>query len=131
MCNIGSIGLGIAQNNINNKFSIYQGLLDDMKNYNRADTVNMTETEINKFRHIAGPAYFANQVTSKGNTYFLGLAKEFKDLLQGRGLSDSMYDLENNKRGIEIGSSIKKVDKKVLFDYIFKTEIEPYRNQNF
>ena len=37
-----------------NPLGLYDNILDDIKRYNRADTVNMSEEEMNRFRHIAG-----------------------------------------------------------------------------
>ena len=37
-----------------NPKSLYGTTLDDLKRYNRADTVNISEEEINRFRYIAG-----------------------------------------------------------------------------
>lgn len=47
----------------NKLFGKYKDTLNDIKKYNRADTVNMTENEMNKFRHIAGPAWLSNLYT--------------------------------------------------------------------
>lgn len=108
----------------------YKNVDNDIKNYNRADTVNMSENEMNKFRHIAGPAYLTSQYFSPALVNFYGAIKEGKDLLQGRGLKDTKYDWKNNQKGINIGDAnrnIKDNNQKNLFDYIFETEIKPFR----
>ena len=104
----------------------YKKTLENIKNYNRADTVNMSEDEMNKFRHITGPAWLSNIYTPNVVTV-LGNLKESKDLLQGRGLADMLFDYGNNQIGIDIGNKYRGVNQKSLFDYIFKTQIEPYR----
>ena len=112
----------------------YNQVLDDIKRYNRADTVNMTEEEMNKFRHIAGPAYMTSEYYSAPFVRLLGAGKEVKDLLQGRKLPDTKFDMQNNELGLEYGNSYRKdlkskIPQKSLFDYIFETEIKPYRGQ--
>lgn len=116
-----------------NPKKIYDDLLVDIKGYNKADTTNMSELEMNKFRHIAGPAYLTSAVYHPLFVDLLGRGKEFKDQhFQKRGLEDTLYDLENNKKGIEIGLANRnlKGNQKNLFDYIFETEIKPYRKNN-
>ena len=126
MCYVNS-GLNIPI--FEKEMSAYDSILSDIKNYNRADTVNMSELEMNKFRHIAGPAYMVNKYYTKGKVNILGAIKEGKDLLQGRGWSDTKYDWSNNQKGIDIGLKTRglNISQKDLFDYIFQTEIKPYR----
>lgn len=114
-----------------NMYGTYNKTLDDLKKYNRADTVNMSEQEMNKFRHIAGPAYLTSRYYPGWLTNTLGYGKEVKDVLMGRGIEDTLYDLGNNQKGIIIGQANRNVkgDKKSLFDYIFETEIKPYREK--
>lgn len=107
----------------------YKDVDKDIKKYNRADTVNMSETEMNKFRHIAGPAYLTSVYYTPETTRKFGRLKEAKDFVQGRGLKDINFDLSNNEKGIELGEKSQGINQKTLFDYIFKTEIEPYREQ--
>lgn len=85
-----------------------------------------------KFRHIAGPAYLTSKYYSPGITNALGIGKEIKDLVfQGRGLEDTLFDYGNNQIGIGIGLGDRQINgsQKDLFDYIFRTQIEPYRNK--
>ena len=107
----------------------YHKSLADIERYNRADTVNMDETEMNKFRHIAGPADLTVKYYPADLTRAFGVGKEIKDFFQGRGLKDIKADLANNEKGFIIGEANKNLDgnQNALFDYIFKTEIEPYR----
>lgn len=106
----------------------YNDTLNDIKSYNRADTVNMTEQEMNKFRHIAGPAWLSNYYSPLVVTG-LGNLKESKDLLMGRSKEDTIFDYWNNQKGIKIGNEKRGIPQKALFDYIFETEIKPYRGQ--
>ncbi len=110
-----------------NSWGNYKSIDSDIKNYNRADTVNMSENEMNKFRHIAGPAYLTSTYYTPGVTDSLGKIKEVKDLIMGRGFADTKNDLRHNTIGIELGEKSQGINKKTLFDYIFKTQIEPYR----
>ena len=112
-----------------NPKGLYDNTLDDIKKYNRADTVNMSEQEMNQFRHIAGPAVLRSNYYPAGFTRFLGWSKEIKDLIQGRGFEDTKYDLRNNEIGISIGSKYPNTNNKVLYDYIFKNHIEPQRKK--
>lgn len=107
----------------------YHKTLADIEKFNRADTVNMNEAEMNKFRHIAGPAYMTSEYYPDYLTRFFGIGKEAKDLKQGRGLKDTIEDLKNNEKGLIIGDANKDVigSQKDLFNYIFETEIAPYR----
>lgn len=110
----------------------YNNVLDDIKKYNRADTVNMSEEEMNKFRHIAGPAYLTSKYYAPEFTNILGMGKEALDFVRGRGLEDIKQDYANNQIGIEIGLANRNINgtQKDLFNYIFKEHIEPYRNKN-
>lgn len=113
-----------------NPINKYNEILGDIKNYNRADTVNMSENEMNKFRHIAGPAYLTSQYYPKPLVRSLGYMKEIKDLFQGRGLSDTLQDLKNNETGIVIGEANRNIqggNQKTLFDYIFHNHIKSNR----
>ena len=105
----------------------YDALLDDIKRYNRADTTNMNEQEMNTFRHIAGPAFMTSEYYNPGLVRALGYGKEIKDIFMGRGLEDTLYDLKNNEKGIKIGKNYKGNKQKTLFDYIYETEIKPKR----
>lgn len=113
-----------------NPFRAYDNVLNDIKNYNRADTVNMNELEMNKFRHLAGPAFLTSAFYPPKLVRALGKGKEFKDKnLQNRGLEDTLFDLKNNEKGIIIGLANKNIkgNQKNLFDFIFETEIKPNR----
>lgn len=114
-----------------NPWGTYKNTLGLLEEYNKADTVNMSESEMNRFRHIAGPAYLTSRYFPPEITKAFGWAKEAKDLAQGRGLKDTQNDLTNNIKGIYIGLGDRNIkgSAKTLFDYIFKTEIEPLRGQ--
>ena len=97
-----------------NPKGLYDTTLDDIKRYNRADTVNMSEEEMNRFRHIAGPAILTSNYYPAGLTRTLGYIKETKDLFQGRGIEDIKYDLKNNEIGINIGLKFPNNSNKAL-----------------
>lgn len=105
----------------------YDNVLNDITKYNRADTVNMNEKEMNKFRHIAGPAFMTSEYYPSALVRFLGVGKEIKDIIQGRGLKDTYIDLKNNEKGLNIGNEYKGQPQKTIFNYIFDTEILPNR----
>lgn len=109
----------------------YNNILDDIKKYNRADTVNMSEQEMNIFRHIAGPAVMTSNYYPAILTRIFGYGKELKDLTQRRGLTDTLYDLKNNEIDIGIGKQFPSKSNKTLYDYIFKNHIEPQRQSKF
>lgn len=108
-----------------NPLGLYDNILDDIKKYNRADTVNMTEQEMNQFRHIAGPAILTSNYYPAGLTRTLGYIKETKDLFQGRGIEDTKHDLKNNEIGINIGLKFHNNSNKALYDYVFNNHIAP------
>lgn len=115
-------------------FSEFKNIENEIVRYNRADTVNMSPNEMNKFRHIAASAYYVSKGYSEETIEFLGSLKEFYDLCKQfianygqMNYADRNFDLNNNKRGREIGRKFRYKNKRELFDYIFKTEIEPKR----
>ena len=56
--------------------------------------------------------------------YYYNLFFEF---FKWWGYKDTFFDLGNNEKGLNIGNKFKGNSQNGLFDYIFKTEIEPYR----
>ena len=112
-----------------NPLGLYDNIVDDIKKYNRADTVNMTEQEMNQFRHIAGPAILTSNYYPAGLTRTLGYIKETKDLFQGRGIEDTTHDLKNTEIGINIGLKFPNNSNKALYDYIFNNHIAPLRQK--
>lgn len=108
-------------------FNYYSNsLLPGIEEYNRADTVNMTPNEMNKFRHITGTAQAINDI-GKRRTAIYGMAKEVKDLLQRQGLQDTIYDIKNNIEGYKINSQHPELEGDTLNDYVFNRYIKPYR----
>lgn len=99
----------------------------DIRKYNRADTVNMNPEESNKFRHIAGSAWLTSRYYTPAITELLGNTKEIWDRIRKGSWTDKNIDLQNNKIGIDIGDKNQGINQKTIFDYIFKTEIEPNR----
>ena len=57
---------GIRSNVENSNLGLYYNtsLLPELQDYNRADTVNMSDEEMNKFRHIAGTKQALNDLGS-------------------------------------------------------------------
>lgn len=109
--------------------SDFKNIEREIMKYNRADTVNMTPAEMNKFRHIAASAYFVSNGYPDYEVELLGHIKEIKDFCRKFNWTDSDFDIENNKTGIKIGGRLKHRNKKEIFDYVFKTEIEPKRRR--
>jgi hypothetical protein len=112
-----------------NPFAVNDKVDEDIKKYNRADTVNMTPDEMNKFRHIAASAVLTSKYYKEPYVNLLGHGKEFVDKIIGKDQSDIDFDKANNRKGREIGLANRNIKgtEKNLYDYIFKTEIEPYR----
>lgn len=106
----------------------YKYIKKEIEKYNRKDTVNMSPLEMNRFRHIAASAYFITQGFSKYEVELLGNLKEISDFARKFSWTDSNFDINNNKKGIQIGEKFKHKKQKELFDYIFKNEIAPRRH---
>ena len=102
-------------------------LIPSLEDYNRADTVNMNEDEMNTFRHLAGSKQSLNDL---GLPRGLGalLYKEVKDLKGGAGLQDTMYDLKNDARALKMYFKNPSLDGEQLNDYVFNNYIKPKRN---
>ena len=109
------------------RFYYNYSLLPSLEDYNRADTVNMNEQEMNTFRHLAGSKQSLNDL---GLPRGLGalLYKEVKDLKGGAGLQDTMYDIKNNARALKLYFNNPSLDGEKLNDYVFNNYIEPKRN---
>ena len=101
----------------------------EITSYNRADTVNMSPNEMNHFRHIAASAYLIKRGFSEFEVELLGNMKEIGDFCRKFTWSDADFDKQNNKKGIRIGKQHRYAGQKDIFDFIFKTEIEPLRKR--
>ncbi len=101
----------------------------EIQRYNRADTVNMTLDEMNRFRHIAASAYYVSRGYPESGIWFLGHAKEFYDIIRDIDWNDRNFDIKNNETGRRIGQKFKYQNLKYIFDYIFATEIYPRRKK--
>ncbi len=104
-------------------------LTRDMERYNTKDGPNMSPNEMNKFRHIAASAYYVSKGYSETSVVMMGDLKEAQDFVKKLGWTDGSFDMTNNKKGREIGRKLKYRSQREIFNYIFKTEIEPYRKK--
>ena len=101
----------------------YNSIVQEIEKYNRKDTVNMTPDEMNRFRHIAASAYYVSSGYEEIIIEVLGHMKEINDYIKKGGWTDSDFDKINNAIGRKIGKQFRYKNKKEMFDYIFKTEI--------
>lgn len=100
-------------------------LLPELEAYNRADTVNMSDEEMNKFRHIAGPKQTINDLGfMRGLGFTLG--KEIDDYRK-EGLKDTKFDIKNDLRAIKLHFAYPKLEGYQLYDHVFNNYIKPYR----
>jgi hypothetical protein len=113
-----------ALNKLNFKNYYTNELLPEIKAYNRADTVNMNENEMNNFRHIAGSA-----VTAKNYGlpigFGLSIGKEIHDI---GNENDFINDFLNNLRGFKVNYQNPNMTNQQYFNHIFNKYIEPNRN---
>lgn len=103
--------------------SEYKSIENEIRNYNRKDTVNMTPDEMNRFRHIAASALYVQKGYEEIIVNCLGQLKEIIDICKKLSFTDSSFDLKNNQIGRKIGKQFRYKNKKEMFNYIFKTEI--------
>ena len=101
----------------------YYSIVQEIEKYNRKDTVNMTPDEMNRFRHIAASALYVQKGYEEIIVNCLGQLKEIVDICKKLSFTDSSFDLKNNQIGRKIGKQFRYKNKKEMFDYIFKTEI--------
>ena len=101
----------------------YNSIVQEIEKYNRKDTVNLTPDEMNRFRHIAASAYYVSSGYEEIIIEVLGHIKEINDYIKKGGWTDSDFDKINNAIGRKIGKQFRYKNKKEMFDYIFKTEI--------
>ena len=103
-------------------------LLPSLANYNRADTVNMNEEEMNQFRHIAGTKQTLSD-WNWGKGLFYSLGKEIKDSYLGYEPEDTLFDLKNDLRAYKLHLLQPQLRDKTLYDHVFKKYIEPKRQK--
>lgn len=101
----------------------YNSIVQEIEKYNWKDTVNMTPDEMNRFRHIAASALYVQKGYEEIIVNCLGQLKEIVDICKKLSFTDSSFDLKNNQIGRKIGKQFRYKNKKEMFDYIFKTEI--------
>ena len=89
------------------------------------DTVNMTEEEMNKFRHIASSAQ-AMQDLEFIDAIKAIFGKEILDISQD-GLEDTLYDLKNDLKALKLHFEHNNLSDDDLYDYVFTKYILPYR----
>lgn len=100
-------------------------LLPELSDYNRADTVNMTDEEMNKFRHIAGTKQAISVLgIPRGMGYALG--KELYDF-KNDGWKDTKADLMNNFRALKLHIKNPSLEGEQLYNYTFNNYIKPQR----
>ena len=117
---------GIRANANDTPMGLYYNLnlLPDLADFNRADTDNMSNNEMNKFRHIAGTKQAINDTGIRGLMYSLG--NEFYDITRD-GWSDTKEDLKNDFRALKLHIKEPQLDSTELYNYVFQNYIKPYR----
>lgn len=117
---VGEVPLGREEDYYN--FS----LLPDLESYNRADTVNMNDEEMNIFRHTAGSKQALNGLgLPRGIAAFL--YKGYQDFKRDKNWEDAKQDFKNDMRAV--GTFIKNpsLSGDKLYDYTFQKYIKPNR----
>ena len=105
----------------------YYNLAPELEKFNRIDTVNMSNEEMNKFRHVAGSKQAINDMGLYGGIKTM-IGKEVKDLITpGNSKKDMLEDLKNDARAIKLHFKHPTLDGDGLYNYVFKNHIEPYR----
>lgn len=101
-------------------------LLPDLEGFNRADTVNMNNNELNTFRHTAGAKQALNDL---GLFRGLGalLFKEYEDMKNVGNWQDTKQDLLNDARAIKMYIKNPNLEGEALYNHAFNTYIKPYR----
>ncbi|MCM1003573.1 MAG: hypothetical protein NC408_04455 [Candidatus Gastranaerophilales bacterium] len=98
-----------------------------LADFNRADTVNMSDEEMNKFRHVAGTKQVMND-WGAFNGIRAVLGKEVRDLMTGGdSKKDTLYDLVNDARGVKLYFKQPDLDETSLYNHVFNNYIKPYR----
>ena len=100
-------------------------LIPNLESYNKADTVNMTEEEMNKSRHIAGSAQ-AMQDLAFIDAIKAIFGKEILDISQD-GLDDTLYDLKNDLKALKLYFEHHNLTDEELYNYVFTKYILPDR----
>lgn len=103
-------------------------LLPSLTNYNRADTVNMSEQEMNQFRHIAGTKQALSDL-NWGKGLFYSLGKEVKDTFMGYKPEDTIFDLKNDLRAYKLHLQQPQLRDTELYNYVFDKYIKPKRTK--
>ncbi|MCM1003566.1 MAG: hypothetical protein NC408_04420 [Candidatus Gastranaerophilales bacterium] len=100
-------------------------LLPELEDFNRADTVNMSDEEMNKFRHVAGTKQVMNDLgVPRGFGYALG--KEIYDF-KNDGWNDTKNDLKNDFRALKLHLKNPGLKDSQLYNHVFTNYITPYR----
>lgn len=111
----------------NSQLGLYYhlNLLPSLEQYNRADTVNMNEDEMNKFRHIAGTKQAMKDLGAVRGLGF-ALGKEFDDF-RNDGWKDTKFDLKNDFEALKLHLKQPNLEETELSNYVFNNYIKPYR----
>ena len=75
-------------------------------------------------RHITGLAFFT-QMYGVEEAKSLGYTKELKDIIFEHDLEDTKIDLENNKKGIQLGKDNPYMERDKLIEKIYNEYIKP------
>ena len=101
-------------------------LLPDLETFNTADTVNMNNNEMNKFRHIAGSKQALNDLGLFRGMGAL-LYKEYQDMRRDGDWLDTKQDLKNDVRALKLYIKNPNLDGEQLYKHTFDAYIKPYR----
>lgn len=84
----------------------------------------MTDEQGNNFRHMAGSAAYS-QKHNPILTNIYGFGKEVEDFfVKKKSLADSVGDIRNNLYGSLIGTTVKAMPRRTLYDLIFDKQIK-------
>ena len=101
-------------------------LLPDLESYNRADTVNMNDEEMNVFRHTAGSKQALNDLGLPRGIAAL-MYKGFQDVKRDRNWADAGHDFKNDMRAVGTFITNPSLSGDELYDYSFQKYIKPNR----
>lgn len=70
-----------------------------------------------KHRHPAATAILTQQY-GPDFTRELGRLKEDKDMYEGQSIMNSLFDLQNNEKGIKLGQDFPNINRESIYDYL-------------
>lgn len=98
------------------------------KFYSRPD-INITDDELdikNDMRHITGLAFYT-QLYGPAVALKSGFLKEFRDMIREYDKEDTLIDLSNNMKGIELGMKYPNLRREELIEKIYEEYIKSKR----